>query len=154
MEYGQRIEHHPIGIELDVSRDLHGVLNEIFLAQHHPPGRAEAARGEQHHALVGGFGRRAELAREHARSRGEQLVGHADRAADVLQIGHLRLLADRVDDVVQLAQFDELVSREHAVDLGQLARGLDVPNAGREVQHRRYAPEGVQGEERDDRARA
>ena len=127
--------------------DLIGVGDQIGLAEHHALGRSETAGREQDDARIGGPRRRAELGRQGARRSGEQLVSGPDLGADILQVDDLGQRLERIDQVMQLALLDEPVGGQHGPDPGQLAGGLQVPNARCEVQHGRHPAKRVQGEE-------
>ena len=61
--------------------------------------------------------------------RGEELVHQANLFPDILKIGDGGDGLEGVDQVVQLALFDELVGGEYALHAGQLAGGLEVADA-------------------------
>ncbi|MNX84886.1 hypothetical protein D3C86_1167030 [compost metagenome] len=154
VEGRQRVEHHPLGLQVDVGRDLAGVGDQIALAQHHALGRAEAARGKKDHARRIGIGLHAEATRRHAGAEAVQLVGQADGLAHVVQPDDLGDFAQGRHQVVQLGLGDEALGRQDLGDARRLQRRLQIGLARGEVQHDRHAAEGVQAEEGHDHARA
>ncbi len=154
VEGRQRIEHHPVGIQVDVGRHLTRIGDQILLAEHHALGCAEAAGGEQDHARRIRIGLHAEALGRHARAEAVQLVGQADGLADVVQPDDLGDLAESLHQVVQLGLGHKALGRQDLLHARRLQRSLQIGLARGEVQHDRHPAEGVQGEEGHHHARA
>ena len=133
---------------------LFHIGDQIGVAEHHAARRAEAARGEQDDArgrrLDGGADAPGE---ERGGQDGNPIQG-ADRPTDILKVGDFATLFEGVDDIVQLALFDEAMRGEHPFDAGETDGRAEISKSGGEVQHGRDAAVGVQGEEGHHGARA
>ena len=123
------------------------VGDEVLLAQQHPLGGAETARGEQDHARIIGLDGDAEAFGHQAGHQAEQLVLQADALAHIVEPDDLGDRAQLRNQVLKFGLFDEATGAEDFPDPCRIDGRLQIPLAGGEVQHHRHPPEGVQAEE-------
>src|SRR5438552_18711976 len=81
-----------------------------------------------------------------------KLVDEVDAVAQVFEIDDARTLGQRLEIIGEIGSLDEFARSDDGSDLSGAAGRQHVEDAGREIEHRRYAAEGVKAEERHESA--
>ena len=163
MEHRQRIDQHVAGDQhaAQMGDRLLGIGHEVRVGKHDAFRRALGARGEEDDGrLVGLLRRRTVDARCQQGARGAaQLVEDADAGAHVLEIDDARLgarrvfgLAQRGDELLQVAGFDKALGGQHGAQLRGADGGAQRLLTGGEIENRGDAVIGVEAEQRDGEA--
>jgi len=154
VEDRQRVEDDVRRFERDEGVDLRHVRDDVAVREDDALRQALRARREEDEARRVRRDVRGDEARRLEARKRAQLVEDRELFADVFQIDDLDMLGELFDQLLELADLDELPRRDDRADLGRLEGAFHGSGAGGEVQHRRRAAGRHQGEHGDDGAGA